>query len=81
MENFYSFDFLAFIIAGVLFLFLLFALAMAENLKAFIEERRYLKMEIKNSGKSTVHYWKRRLRMLYITHIPFLGPLLKKLLK
>ena len=81
MENFYSFDFLAFIIAGVLFLFLLFALAMAENLKAFIEERRYLKMEIKNSSKSTVHYWKRRLRRLYITHIPFLGPIFKKLLK
>ena len=79
MENIYSFDFLAFILAGILFLLLLFSLALVENFKEFIEERRYLKMEIKNSGNSTVRYWKRELRWLYITHIPFLGSILRKL--
>ncbi len=82
MENIYTFDFLAFIVAGILFLSLLFALALAQNLKTFIEERRYIKAEMKNSGNPlTVKYCKRQLRRLYITHIPLLGPMLKKLYK
>ena len=81
MENIYTLKFLAFILAGILFILLLFALALAKKIKAFNEERCYIKMEIRNAGKTTVLYWKRQLRWLYITHIPLVGPFLARLFK
>ena len=40
----------------------------------FYNERRYIKMEIERSSGKKKDYWKRQLKILYLLHIPIIGP-------
>lgn len=37
----------------------------------FRYQRKYIKMEISRTGGSERKYWKRQLKYLYVSHIPF----------
>ncbi len=51
-------------------------------LKSLLEERRYLKIEMNRSYEvQEFQYWKRKLRLVYIAHIPFFGKALVKLFR
>ena len=39
----------------------------------FINERRYIKMEIERSIGKKKDYWKKQLKILYLLHIPIIG--------
>ncbi|MBQ9736991.1 MAG: hypothetical protein IJV86_01125 [Clostridia bacterium] len=39
----------------------------------FMEERKYIKKEIKRSDGEEYYYWKRELKRLYLTHMPIIG--------
>ncbi len=40
----------------------------------FLEQRRYLKMELGRCSRNEYHIWKARLKRLYVSMIPFIGP-------
>ncbi len=39
----------------------------------FINERNHIKMEMQRSTGKKKEYWKRRLNILYLLHIPIIG--------
>lgn len=57
-----------------------FAVFVAANVVVpFLDERAYLKMEIKrSSNENEADYYKKRLKNLYLQHIPFIGLFIKK---
>lgn len=57
-----------------------FAVFVAANVVVpFLDERAYLKMEIKRStNQNEAAYYKKRLKYLYLRHIPFIGLFIKK---
>ena len=51
-----------------------FVLAFCFNVvKPFMEERDYIKMEMRRSDEEEYYYWKKELRRLYLSHIPIIG--------
>ena len=56
------------IIGSFLFLVFTFNVVMP-----FIEERNYIKMEMKRSEDEEYYHWKRKLKRLYLSYIPFIG--------
>ena len=44
--------------------------------KPFVERRDFIKMEMQRTMGPEHFFWKRELKLLYISHIPFVGKLL-----
>ena len=54
----------------VIFVVLMFCF---NEVMSFMQERDYIKMEIKRSNDKEYYYWKRKLKKLYLSHIPIIG--------
>lgn len=69
---------LYFILSVIIVLF--FAMAFYANvLRPFFEAKQYVKSEIRRAcTESERRYWQRKLKKLYITHIPIIGKTLVK---
>lgn len=51
-------------------------------IKPFSQDRAYIKMEMNRAfDEKEYRYWKRQLKKLYISYIPFVGSKLAKLIK
>ncbi len=50
-------------------------------LRPFLDDRRYIIMEMQRSDGGEYQYWKRELKLLYISHIPIIGRIICKKLK
>lgn len=62
------------LLLGVIFLIFFVTLAFYFNVIApFVQEREYIKREINRSDGEEYYYWKRKLRRLYLAHIPIIG--------
>lgn len=57
-------------------LFLVLAIVFILWFKAFSEERRYIIMEMNRSGPGGRKHWEKRLKQLYVSQIPIIGPFL-----
>ncbi len=57
------------------------AIAFIVWFSGFSAERQYILMEIQRSGPEGRKYWKIRLKKLYLSQIPVLGPFLCNRLK
>ncbi len=68
------------IVVLVIVVLIPFAVFVASNVVVpFLDERAYLKMEIKRStNENEADYYKKRLKILYLQHIPFIGLFIKK---
>ena len=44
----------------------------------FLDERKYIKMELNRSSGEEYLYWKKQLKKLYLTQIPLIGYFIKK---
>lgn len=63
------------------FIILFFAAYFKTVIKPFIKKRDYIKMELGRSNEREYRYWKRKLKKLYVQHIPFVGKLIWKLIR
>ncbi len=62
------------LLLGVIFLIFFATLAFYFNvIVPFVQEREYIKREIKRSDGEEYYHWKRELKRLYLAHIPIIG--------
>ena len=62
-------------VIAVIFLLLVFFLNVYIP---FTEERKYIKMEMGRTSGSEYRYWKKKLRKLYLSHIPIIRRFFKQ---
>lgn len=63
------------IVIIILFFFVAFFI---NSYLPFMEERKYIKMEIGRTNGSEYRYWKKRLKNLYLSHIPIIRRFFKQ---
>lgn len=61
----------------VVILFLIVLTFYFKAVAPFVKRRKYIKMEMKRSNGEKYYYWKRELRKLYISRIPFMNKFLR----
>lgn len=58
----------------IVLVFFLFLALWFNSIAPFLEERKYIKMNMNRSfKKSEYRYWKRQLKLLYLRSIPLIG--------
>lgn len=73
MEN-NTADTVVYILFALVILFFAASFFLVYVLKPFIEDRQYIKSEIKRAhSKNSRQYWKGELKKLYISYIPIIG--------
>ena len=58
----------------ILFIFIVYIVFWFTTMEPFINEYKYIKMEIGRSfDEERYQYWKKELRRLYLRYLPFIG--------
>lgn len=75
MEHFYDTEgntYLLAIFIVIIGFFIIFAFYL-KVVMPFMEERNYIKKEIKRSDGEEYYHWKKELKRLYLVHVPIIG--------
>lgn len=66
---------------GIMILIVFVVILLLEPIVSLSKERSYIKMEMGRSKGREYKYWKKQLKLLYISHIPILGRIIIKFMK
>lgn len=66
---------------GIAILIVFVVILLLEPIVSLSKERSYIKMEMSRSEGREYRYWRKKLKILYISHIPILGRIIIKFMK